>query len=134
MKGHNGNVLSLAWSNDDEFITSSGDDGAIYEWKIAGGDRVGESIQTGIEYRSLALTADRTAYTCTNTGVFREIHRSEIIREIRPCETGAPLTRLALARSDLMFFVGNEAGALYNVQVPFLDAGGGTCTNYRYDN
>lgn len=131
MKGHNGNVLSLAWSNDDEFITSSGDDGAIYEWNIVSGDRVGESIQIGIEYRSLGLTADRTTFTCTNTGIFREIQQSEIIREIRPCDTCAPLTRLALARSDLMLFVGNEAGALYNIQVPFLDAGGGTCTNYR---
>lgn len=131
MKGHNGIVLSLAWSNDDEFITSSGNDGAIYEWKIVCGERVGESIQTGIEYRSLALTADGTTYTCTNTGVFREIHHSEIIREIKPNEGGTPLTRLALARSDLMLFVGNESGALYNIQVPFLDAGGGTCTNYR---
>lgn len=132
MKGHSGNVLSVAWSKNDEFLTSSGDDGAIYEWKVGCSDRISESIQIDIKYPSLALTADRTTYTCTNTGVFREIHQSEILREIRPCDSEAPLTQLALARSDLMLFVGNESGALYNIQVPFLDAGGGTCTNYRF--
>lgn len=130
LKGHNGIIQSLAWSNNDCYLVSSGNEGAIYEWCVASGERVTESVQKGIEYRSLALTSDATSYVCTNTGVFREIVKSDIIREINPC-SNTPLTRVALARSDLILFVGSEAGHLINIQVPFLDAGGGTCTNFR---
>lgn len=71
-----------------------------------------------------------TIYVCTNSGIFREIHNSDIIRDIDP-SSGTPLTKIALARSDMMLFVGTETGNLFNIQVPFLEAGGGTCTNYR---
>lgn len=69
-------------------------------------------------------------YTVTNTGVLREISKSDIVREIRPPHN-APLTCVSLARSELVLFVASENGHLYNVQIPFLDAGGGTCTNFR---
>lgn len=129
-QNHSGNVLSMAWSNDDRYLVSSGDDGAIYEWCVLTGERVGESVEKGIHYRSLALTNDRSIYVCTNTGVFREIQKSDIVREINP-NAGIPLTKLALSRSDLMLFLGTESGNLYNIQLPLLEAGGGTCTNYR---
>ncbi|KAJ3031229.1 Cilia- and flagella-associated protein 57, partial [Rhizophlyctis rosea] len=49
LKGHNGKVRSLFWSNDDSKIVSAGMDGAIYDWALkdlsAGGvKREGESI------------------------------------------------------------------------------------------
>lgn len=121
----------MAWSNDDRYLVSSGDDGAIYQWCMLSGDRINECVEKGIKYRSLALTHDRSTYVCTDTGVFREIHNSDVIREIDPND-GIPLTKLSLSRSDLMLFVGTESGNLYNIQLPLLEAGGGTCTNYRY--
>lgn len=122
----------MAWSIDDKFLVSSGNEGAIYQWCITTWQRVNESVEKGTEFRSLALTRDGTVYVCTNTGFFREIHNSDIVRDIDPNPKRKPLTKIALARSDLMLFIGTENGSLYNIQVPFLEAGGGTCTNYRY--
>lgn len=130
MQGHRGKILSIAWSVDDTVLVSSGDEGAIYQWCVSSGERINESVEKGTEFRSLALTQDTTIYVCTNSGIFREIHQTDIIREIDP-DFGKPLTRLALSRSNLMFFIGSESGNLYNIQVPFLEAGGGLCTNYR---
>lgn len=120
----------MAWSCDDKFLVSSGSEGAIYHWCVSTKERVNESVEKGTEFRSLALTRDSAIYVCTNTGIFREIHNSDIVRDIDP-SSGDPLTQIALSRSDLMLFVGTETGNLYNIQVPFLEAGGGTCTNYR---
>lgn len=121
----------MAWSIDDKYLVSSGNEGAIYQWRVSTRERVNESVEKGTEFRSLALTRDNMIYVCTNTGFFREIHNSDMVREIEP-NPDIPLTRIALARSDMMLFVGTEAGNLYNIQVPFLEAGGGTCTRYRY--
>lgn len=80
----------------------------------------------------MGLSHDNTIYVCTNSGLFREIQDTDVIREIDP-DHGDPLTRIAVARSNLMLFIGSEAGNLINVQVPFLEAGGGTCTSYRLE-
>lgn len=120
----------MSWSVDDKFLVSSGSEGAIYQWCVTTRNRINESVEKGTEFRSLALTQDTTIYVCTNTGIFREINNSDIIREIEP-SSGTPLTQISLARSDLMLFVGTEGGNLYNIQVPFLEAGGGRITNYR---
>lgn len=130
-QGHNGKILSLAWSNDDNTLVSSGSEGSIYQWCMTKMERINEAVEKGTEFRSLALTHDDTIYVCTNTGIFREIHNSDIIREIDP-NSGNPLTRIALARSDLMLFIGTQSGNLYNIQVPFLEAGGGSTQKYRY--
>lgn len=130
-KGHHGEILSLIWSIDDRFVVSCGNDGAVYEWELSSGNRTNESIQKGIEYRSVAVTKDSASiYAVTNSGVLREISKSDIIREVKPPHNTA-MTCLALARSDLVMFMASENGHLYNIQIPFLDAGGGTCTNFR---
>lgn len=121
----------MAWSDDDKYLVSSGSEGAIYQWCVVTGQRVREFVEKGVEFRSLALTRDTAFYVCTNGGIFREIHNSEVIRTIKPNPDGLPLTKLTLSRSNLMLFVGSETGDLFNIQVPFMEAGGGTCTNYR---
>lgn len=45
LKGHNGNILSMAWSTDDRFLVTSGKEGAVYEWDVVKGDRVNELVQ-----------------------------------------------------------------------------------------
>lgn len=134
LQGHNGIVQSIRWSYSDEYLVSSGEEGAVYQWHVPTGDRLNECVQKGTEYRALALTRDMAAtYVVTQTGLLREMASSDIRREIKVSSTHTPpLNCIALSRSDLVMFVGSEQGHLYNIQIPFLDAGGGTCTNYRF--
>lgn len=132
LKGHNGLVLSLVWSSDDKYLISSGVDGAVYEWDVETGNRINEVIQKGTEYRSLAIANDRSAiYSVTNTGLLREMCNSEILREFK-LPNYLPLTSIVLSRSDQIMFIASEKGHLFNVQMPFIESGGGTCTNYRF--
>uniref|UniRef100_A0A6E8VUB9 Uncharacterized protein n=1 Tax=Anopheles coluzzii TaxID=1518534 RepID=A0A6E8VUB9_ANOCL len=134
LKGHNGSILSLAWSTDDAVLVSGGNDGAIYKWNVVTGERLEEVVQKGIHYRSIALTSDaHSVYSITNTGLIREVAKSDIAREFKIPEL-TPLTDMALARSDAILFVGSVKGHLYNVQVPLVDTSSGNCTNFRFFN
>ena len=48
MKGHNGKVINLLWSNGDANIISCDEDGIIYRWDVSSGVRVEECVR----YRS----------------------------------------------------------------------------------
>ncbi|XP_014102441.2 cilia- and flagella-associated protein 57 [Bactrocera oleae] len=135
LKGHNGIVLSLAWTGTDKYLISGGAEGAIYQWDVETGTRVQEIVQKGTEYRSVCCTFNEplSIYAATNFGVLREFQNSEIVREIVvPSKVRAPLTDMCLSRSDLIMFVGNEYGDLFNIQLPFMDAGGASCTLFRF--
>lgn len=139
LKGHNGIVQNVRWSPDDVFVVSAGEEGAVYQWLAKTGERVHECVQKGTEYREVALTNGMAAtYVITDTGLLREMADSEIRRELKICspldaDAGPDaLTCMAMARSELVLFIGTASGKLFNVQMPFMDAGGGTCTNYRF--
>lgn len=51
-------VRSIAWSYDDNFILTSGIDGAIYEWEIKGLKRVRENVIKGCIYSSVVCVKD----------------------------------------------------------------------------
>lgn len=129
-------VQSVRWSQSDTALVSSGAEGAVYEWNTATGVRANECVQKGSEYRAVALNPDMTAtYAITHHGLLRELANSEITREIKvnhDAHVHQPLQCIALSRSGLVMFIGTERGQLYNVQVPLLDAGGGTITNFRF--
>ncbi|XP_058814914.1 cilia- and flagella-associated protein 57 [Topomyia yanbarensis] len=129
LKGHNGKILSLSWSTDDAILASGGDDGAIYKWNVVTGDRMEEIVQKGIHYRSLTLTSDaHSVYAITNTGLIREMFKSDIFREFKIPEL-TPLTDIAMSRSDTIMFVGTEKGHLY-----YVDSSNGNCNNFRFFN
>ncbi|XP_058450791.1 cilia- and flagella-associated protein 57 [Malaya genurostris] len=129
LKGHNGKILSLSWSMNDAILASGGSDGAIYKWNVATGDRIEEIVQKGIHYRSLALTGDaNSVYAITNTGLIREMFKSDIYREFKIPEL-TPLTDIAMSRSDAIMFVGTEKGHLY-----YVDSSNGNCNNFRFFN
>ncbi|XP_065072592.1 cilia- and flagella-associated protein 57 [Ochlerotatus camptorhynchus] len=129
LKGHNGTILSLSWSTDDLFLASGGNDGAIYKWNVVTGERMEEIVQKGIHYRSLSLTSDaNSVFAITNTGLIREMCKSDINREFKIPEL-TPLTDISLSRSDLIMFVGTEKGHLY-----YVDSSNGNCSNFRFFN
>ncbi|KAM7345854.1 testes of unusual size isoform 1-T1 [Cochliomyia hominivorax] len=135
LKGHNGIVLSISWARNDKYLISGGNEGAIYQWNTETGERLQEIVHKGTEYVSVCSTFNEplSIFAATNTGLLREFQKSEIVRELTiPSKSKTKLTDVCLARSDAIMFVSNESGDLINVQLPFLDAGGGTCTNFRF--
>lgn len=131
LKGHN-HVLSLAWSSDDRHLVSSGKEGSVYEWDITTGERINELVQKGTLYQAIAVASDQQYIVgVTQTAFLREINKSELIREFK-CPIDAPLTTMALSRSDQMLFVANDKGCLFNVKMPFLESGGGSFQNNRF--
>lgn len=135
LKGHNGMVLSISWTKNDKYLISGGNEGAIYQWNVETGERLQEIVQKGTEYVSVCSTYNEplSIFAATDSGLLREFQKSEIIREVKILsKVKARLTDVCLARSDAIMFVSNEIGDLINVQLPFLDAGGGTCRNFRF--
>uniref|UniRef100_A0A1B0BGE8 Cilia- and flagella-associated protein 57 n=1 Tax=Glossina palpalis gambiensis TaxID=67801 RepID=A0A1B0BGE8_9MUSC len=135
LKGHNGIVLSVAWSRTDKYLFSGGAEGAIYQWEVESGNRLQEIVQKGTEYVSVRSTFNEplSIYAATDSGLLREFRNSELVREIVvPSHSKCRLTDLCITRSDLIMFVANEVGDLFNVQLPLMDAGGGSCTNFRF--
>ncbi|XP_061387739.1 cilia- and flagella-associated protein 57 [Musca vetustissima] len=135
LKGHNGTVLSVAWTKNDKYLISGGNEGAIYQWDVDNGNRLQEIVQKGTEYVSVCSTFNDplSIFAVNNSGLLREFQNSEIVREVSiPSSSKCRLTDVCLARSDTIMFVANEMGDLVNVQLPFLDAGGGTCSNFRF--
>lgn len=113
-------------------MVSSGDDGAVYEWNVITGTRNNECIEKNTIYKSLQVTSDMSAiYVVTSCGLLREMTKSTITREIK-FPDNCPLTSISMTRSDLVMFVASKHGHLFNVQIPFLDAGGGSLTNFRF--
>lgn len=113
-------------------MVSSGKEGSIYEWDTLSGKRINEIVQKGVEYRCLALSNDASSiFAITNNGILREIVKSDVIREFKTPDL-SPVHSVALARSDLIMFVGTDLGQLYNVHCPLGETGGGAFTNFRF--
>ncbi|BFG04282.1 cilia- and flagella-associated protein 57 [Drosophila madeirensis] len=135
LKGHNGTVLSVAWTRTDKYLISGGAEGAIYQWDLETGSRLQEIVQKGTEYVTVSCSFHDplTIYAGTNFGTIREFQNSELVREITiPSRNKGSVSDLCLARSDMIMFVADHEGNLFNMQLPFLDAGGGTFTNFRF--
>lgn len=134
LKGHNQGILSLAWSQDDRYLVSSGREGSVYEWDINNnGQRVNELVQKGTLYNDISVSSDQGYIVgVTHSAFLREISKSEMVREFRAPDTESSLTTIAFSRSDQILFTANERGCLYSVKMPFLENGGGTFTNNRF--
>ncbi|KAJ3044625.1 Cilia- and flagella-associated protein 57 [Rhizophlyctis rosea] len=129
LKGHNGKVRSIYWTNDDAKIVSAGMDGAIYDWALkdltgtggggggsGGVKREGESILKSCSYTSAVATADGKAiFAVGSDKTLKEIIDSQIVREI---DSDAVLTQVVLSHSGRMMFVGTTIGTIRSIKFP----------------
>ncbi|KAI8825817.1 WD40-repeat-containing domain protein [Fimicolochytrium jonesii] len=124
LKGHNGKVKSLFWTQDDGRIVSAGMDGAIYDWALrdltgSGGGgikREGESILKSCNYTCAIATADgRNIYAVGSDKTLKEITDSQIVREQ---ESDVVLTQVILSQSGRMMFVGTANGTIRSIKYP----------------
>merc|ERR1712195_262157 len=79
LRGHNAKVRSLAFSNNDTKLVSSGMDGGVYEWVVHEGKRNEGHVVKTCNYSSAIMAADdRTMVCCGSDKMLRQIVDSEV--------------------------------------------------------
>ncbi|XP_045769052.1 cilia- and flagella-associated protein 57 isoform X3 [Maniola jurtina] len=120
LKGHNGKITSLAWSANDLTLVSCGTEGAVYEWNMSSGQRVGEVILKTNQFNACAVNSNgKTTYGVGTDGEIKEIGSNSIRRNLGLI--GCALDTIVLSRSDLMLFITGGEGGVAAVQLPLLD-------------
>ncbi|KXJ18311.1 cilia- and flagella-associated protein 57 [Exaiptasia diaphana] len=122
LKGHNGKVRQVIWSQDDSKIISCGMDGAVYEWNVYNYKREGESVLKSCSYTSVAVSPDgRTTFAVGSDRTLKEICDSQILREVQAADT--VLTQCVMSRSGRMLFAGTSGGTLRAMKFPLTVPG-----------
>ncbi|XP_072943065.1 cilia- and flagella-associated protein 57 isoform X1 [Epargyreus clarus] len=120
LKGHNGKVTCLAWSANDLTLVSCGTEGAVYEWSMSTGQRIGEVILKTNQFRACAVNSTgKTTYAVGTDGEIKEIGANTIRRNLGLI--GCALDTIILSRSDMMLFITGGEGGVTAVQLPLLD-------------
>ncbi|XP_031769045.2 cilia- and flagella-associated protein 57 isoform X1 [Galleria mellonella] len=120
LKGHNGRITSLAWSANDLTLVSCGTEGAVYEWSMSTGQRVGEVILKTNQFNACAVNSiGKIAYGVGSDGEIKEIGSNSIRRNLGLIN--CPLDTIVLSRSDMMLFITGGKGGVTSVQLPLLD-------------
>ncbi|CAG4978626.1 unnamed protein product [Parnassius apollo] len=120
LKGHNGRVTCLAWSANDLTLVSCGTEGAVYEWSMSTGQRVGEVILKTNQFNACAVNSiGKTTYGVGTDGEIKEIGSNTIRRNL--ALIGCALDTIVLSRSDMMIFITGGEGGVTSVQLPLLD-------------
>lgn len=123
LKGHNGKVKAVVWSQDDSRIVSCGIDGAVYEWETYTGKRPGESVLKTNQYTGVALSPEgKTYYAVGSDKTLKEISDCQVLREIDAKEN-ATFTSVAMSHSGRMLFTGMHNGALRSIKFPVTTPG-----------
>ncbi|KAL7750132.1 hypothetical protein RI367_004304 [Sorochytrium milnesiophthora] len=118
LKGHNGKVRSLAWSQDDSKLVSAGMDGAIYEWNLKEMRREGENILKSCGYTCVVCTTDgKTLYAVGSDKMLKEISEAQIVREV---ECNTTLTQVELSQNNRMMFAATATGSVRALKFPFM--------------
>ncbi|XP_063616617.1 cilia- and flagella-associated protein 57 isoform X2 [Cydia splendana] len=120
LKGHNGIITSLTWSANDLWLVSCGTEGAVYEWSMSTGQRVGEVILKTNQFASCAVNSHgKVTYAVGSDGEIKEIGSNTIRRNLPLL--GCPLDTILLSRSDMMLFITGGEGGVTSVNLPLLD-------------
>ncbi|CAH0727322.1 unnamed protein product, partial [Brenthis ino] len=120
LKGHNGKITGLAWSANDLTLVSCGTEGAVYEWNMSSGQRVGEVILKTNQFKACAVNSNgKTTYGVGSDGEIKEVGSNTIRRNLGLI--GCALDTIVLSRSDLMLFITGGEGGVTGVQLPLLD-------------
>ncbi|RZC27649.1 WD repeat-containing protein 65 [Asbolus verrucosus] len=120
LKGHNGKICGMSWTNDDRKMASCGNEGAVYEWVVAESSRLSETIMKQCEFKGVAITLDgKSIFVVSNDGHIRELMNSNVHRDVAVVPSG--LDSIILSHIDQMLFVSGNNGTVYNIKIPLLE-------------
>ncbi|KAJ3119349.1 Cilia- and flagella-associated protein 57 [Nowakowskiella sp. JEL0407] len=123
LKGHQGKVRSISWSQDDSHIVSCGMDGALFEWNIRTMKREIEINlnEKGLIFTSACHTPDsKLIYAVGSDCTLKEISDGHASREI---PTKVQYTHLVISRSNKMMFAATARGTVRALKYPIPTEG-----------
>ncbi|XP_052831980.1 cilia- and flagella-associated protein 57-like [Octopus bimaculoides] len=119
LKGHNGKVQATAWCMDDNNLISCGLDGAVYDWELKTGKRIGQCVLKSCAYNDVIINFEnKNFYAVGSDYSMKEIHESDILRTF---PSGDVLFKsIALSWSNTMLFVGTNNGYIRSLEYPIM--------------
>ncbi|GMH45741.1 hypothetical protein BSKO_13704 [Bryopsis sp. KO-2023] len=121
LRGHNGKVRSLHWSEDDSRLISAGMDGAVYEWRLKDFKREKENVLKGCNYTCVLSTPDsKSIYAVGSDMKLKEMEDTQgsgtqITKEI---DAGTILTEIALPAGGRTLFAATQGGTVRSYKYP----------------
>jgi len=116
LRGHNGKVKSIYWTQDDSRLISAGMDGAVYEWQVKETKRTSENVLKSCAYTCAVCTADaRSIFAVGSDHKLKEISDSNITREF---DAACVINQIVLSHSGRMLFAGTELGTVRSYKYP----------------
>ncbi|XP_029362494.1 cilia- and flagella-associated protein 57 isoform X2 [Echeneis naucrates] len=117
LKGHNGKVRSIKWSQDDSWLVSCGMDGAVYEWNTQTGKRESENVLKTCSYTGVAYSSDCKTILAVGTDLtLKEIQDCQVFREVPADEVAH--TAIAVSHSGRVVFTGTSSGTIRAIKYP----------------
>jgi hypothetical protein len=136
LTGHISMVSSLAWSADDRYLLSAGQDGAVYEWELYLQDRRfaedAEPVRKGVKYSHAIFSSPEllsgaavssaikveNVLACGTDGIVRQLTKGATTDE-RNTDTDAADMQLALSKRGNYLFVALANGVVRVYDYPF---------------
>ncbi|XP_052832048.1 cilia- and flagella-associated protein 57-like [Octopus bimaculoides] len=117
LKGHNDKVQTTAWFMDDNHLISCGLDGAVYDWELKTGKRIGQCVLKSCAYNDVVINpVNKNVYAVGSDNSLKEIHESDILRTFPT--SGVVFTSIALSSSNTRLFVGTNNGYIKAIEYP----------------
>jgi len=118
LRGHNGKVKSIYWTQDDRCVISAGMDGAVYEWQLKDFKRTSENVLKSCSYTCAVCTSDaRSIFAVGSDRKMKEISDSNITKEITD-PNAVQINQIVLSHSGRMLFAGTESGTIRSYKFP----------------
>ena len=110
LNGHDGKVTSITWSKDDQFLVSCAEDGSLYQWDVAEGKRIHETVMKQCAYSDVSIDPGNSGiiYAVGSDKTIKQIKESQILKEV-DLHT-ITLSAVALSHGGNMLFTGGSTG------------------------
>ena len=116
--GHDGKVTSITWSKDDQFLVSCAEDGTLYQWDVAEGKRLHETVVKTCVYSDVSIAPDSSGliYAVGSDKTIKQMEKDNMLKEV-DLHTFT-LSSVVLSHDGSMLFSGSTTGRVQSFRFP----------------
>ncbi|ORY40884.1 WD40 repeat-like protein [Neocallimastix californiae] len=127
LKGHNGKINSLYWTQNDDILVSAGSDGAVYVWDVREMKRISEYVCKDNSYNSAICNSNGSVvWVSGNNCLFQEVMGAQVTRKL---DYKVTFQKIQISYSGRMLFGGTDKGDIIPLRYPLISD---TSEFYRY--